>query len=417
MMLVVVSVAVVSAQSWYELYDQAREDIRNGRWEQAEQKLLKAKQAHPRSGPREFRYGSLRDHFFPDYFLAQIYLNRGDAQRALDHLNAARKAGLDEQDATFRQAKDIETQARNALTKVVAAVTTTVPQRGNPTPPAGTPGVTGTPAANTGTPAAGVTPPVGTPTGATASASTPTTTIPPTLGTPPGGTPPGRGGTPAVIATPPANTEATTIANARQQIGDLLKRARTQLDDRDYTGAEQNASTARDIANRQNFAAERVQAENLLTVIRGMRIARTVEDALSRRDPRAARSGLDALVREVPGYTSAPLRSRVEQLEREVTADLERGAMVQFLTGNYQQTLTMLTQAAAVTRLSPRGLFYRACTLAALTETTPSRAEDSRRLDEAQRTYKEAARSAREFQRDLQYISPKIRAKLGLATR
>ncbi len=80
--------------------------------------------------------------------------------------------------------------------------------------------------------------------------------------------------------------------------------------------------------------------------------------------------------------------------------------MVAFFAGNYEQTLTLLNESERSGALSPRGYFYRACSLAALALVASPR--DTAKLGEARRQYGLAAARGGELARDRRYISPEI---------
>jgi hypothetical protein len=349
---------VAAGQSrWYELYDEAIKHIQAEEWQQAEAKLLQARKEGPPSGRNVLRYGSLRSPYFPEYYLGVVFSATNRPKEALEQFQLARNAKIDVNNAEFRPIRVFESASRTAL-KTAA---------NNPKPG---------PATN------------------------------PTAAPPP------------VPAPTPAPKEAVAVPtpalpNYQQQFTDLMSTARTQLGQRNFDGAEQSATSARDLAIKQGLS-DRPRAEALLRDIDGGRRAVRVEGAITRRDVAASRKELDTLVAVHPEFNVEALRGRVDELERELRgADLQRTAMRAFYNGNYQLTASMLTNAEKTAGLTPRGHFYRACSLAALAAGTANPAQDSR-LREARRSFALAAAAQDQFRQDLRYISPKIRQLLGI---
>ena len=143
-----------------------------------------------------------------------------------------------------------------------------------------------------------------------------------------------------------------------------------------------------------------------------------IEDALTRRDAPGARQQLNSLAKEAPGAPGrAGLATRLLQLEGELQGEgLQRDAVRSFYAGNYRQTLDSLAQAEKlVSRLTARGHFYRACSLAAQAAMAPNdTTTEDPRIRQARQSYQLASRSAAEYKQDLQYISPKIRKLLNM---
>jgi hypothetical protein len=207
----------------------------------------------------------------------------------------------------------------------------------------------------------------------------------------------------------------TAAAAVGKQLEDALSGAQSQLAQRNFDAATQRATTARDLAIKQNLPAERTRAEALLREVAAARIAARVEDAVRRRDAAAARRELDAVTASFPEYNASTLRESVVVLERQVRGEqLQRAAMRAFFGGSYQQALAALAEAEKLNALTARGYFYRACSLAAQAAATAKPAED-RRVADAKRSYAAASRARSEFQQDLRYISPKIRRLLGIS--
>jgi tetratricopeptide (TPR) repeat protein len=356
-LLVLVGPGVTAAQepTWYELYDQAIKHIQQGEFDQAETKLQRAQKEGPAPGRGVLRYGSQRTAFFPDYYLGIVYVSTGRPQQALAAFERARNANLNTRDGEFRAITTFEAQAKTALARA---------DGGAKPPPVTVPG--------------------------------PAVTAPPP-------------------ATPPATSNPAPVPTAdyAKQFADTLTQARAQLAQRNFDAAEQTASSARDLAIKYTLTTERPRADELLKEISGGRLAARVEAALERRDAAAARQALNVLAAAEPTYRADALRTRVDALEREVrSSTLQRSAVRAFLTGNYEQAVTLLEEAAGVAALPPRALFYRACSLAALAAASPDPASDPR-LPAARRTYASAG-SDSQFREDLRYVSPKVKQLLGI---
>src|SRR5215210_3204796 len=72
------SAGVLHAQGrWYEAYDAALTAVKSGNWKAAEQSLRTAIERGPKTrGPQVLRYGTRREPFFPEYYLALALLNQ-----------------------------------------------------------------------------------------------------------------------------------------------------------------------------------------------------------------------------------------------------------------------------------------------------------------------------------------------------
>ncbi|MGQ0733549.1 MAG: hypothetical protein ACT4QD_07845 [Acidobacteriota bacterium] len=358
--------AVAQEARWFDLYDEAIKHIAQQEWQEAETKLLQARKDGPPSGRAVLRYGSLRPPFFPEYYLGIVYQATGRSQEALQQFQLARKANIDSRNAEFRTITIFEGMAKTSMANAAKL----------PKPPEKT------------APAAQNAAAVSAPTGAgTTSNSAPKEPPPP------------------VVVAP----------NFARQVADLLGTAQSQLAQRSFDAAERTATSARDLAAKQNLAGELARADQFMREIRGGRASARIEDSLSKREAPTARRELDALVADLPEYGVATLRTRVEGLERELRGvELQRSAMRAFFGGNYQQSLKLLSEAETLGALTARGHFYRACSLAAQAAATENPARD-RRLVEARRSYGTAARDSQQFSQDLRYISPKIRQLLGIS--
>ena len=341
---------VAQQPQWWELYDEALKHIQAQEWQEAEAKLLKARELGPPPGRAVLRYGSLRPPFFPAYYLGIVYQATGRSQEALQQFQLARKANIDLRSAEFRQLSIFEGMAKTAMARAPALKEV-----------------------------------------------------------PPAKDPPREPPRPAdaPVVPPPA-------PDYGPQFAQLLAAGRSQLQQRNFDEATRSVTAARDLAIKQSLVNERPQADALLREIDGARYAARVESAISRRDIEAARQELLVLSVAAPAYPAEALKKRIDELAGELQTDvLHRNAMRSFFSGNYPQVLSVLAELEKNAELSGRGHFYRACALAALAAATSNPAQD-RRLAEARRSYAIAAPSKEQFSRDLQYISPKIKELLGI---
>jgi hypothetical protein len=355
---VVLAATIPAAQQpqWYELYDEAIQHIKTAEWAQAETKLLKARELGPPSGRSVLRYGSLRPPFFPEFYLGIVYQATGRPAEASTQFALARKSKINVRDDEFNQIGLYEGMAKTALLNKPSAPLP--PPKPDPKPD----------------------PPVNTDTG----------------------------------SKPATENKGPSAADA-SQFAELLATASTQLSQRNFDAAQQSARSAADLAIRVGLTADRPRAEALLRDIDGARYADRVQKALDQRDAGAARSALTVLTVAAPTYPADALRGRVDQLERSLrTTDLYRNAMRAFFGGNYSQALSSLSEVEKLATLTPRGQFYRACSLAALAAASPNPSQDPRLVD-ARRLYAAASAAAGDgLREDLRYVSPKIRQLLGV---
>jgi serine/threonine protein kinase len=90
----------------------------------------------------------------------------------------------------------------------------------------------------------------------------------------------------------------------------------------------------------------------------------------------------------------------------EARARGEYTGMVEFFAGNYQRSLSAIAEAEKAAALSPRGHFYRACSLASLA--TRGKTVSQTQLREARRSFSVANEYADQFTNDLRLISPRL---------
>jgi hypothetical protein len=356
---VLISATLVAQARWFELYDGAIKDIQAANYRVAEEKLQQARKLNPRSGRNVLRYGSWRDDYFPEYYLGYIMLVTDRPDEAVKYFLAARQAQINISDAEFRQMPDFEARARK-----------TVADR--------------------------ATPPIATP--------------PPK--------PLAKEESPIGAPLPPTESRPVDARDLRADVGALLDTSRGHVSRNDLDAAERAANDALALATKENLSDLRPAAQALLSDIASRRrLAASVQTALKDRNADQARRTLDALTAAHPDYPAVSLRTAVSDLERAVRLEgLYRRVLTSFFAGRHQDALQTLNNIERETPLNSRGHFYRAASLAALAATSP-KAEEDPRLQQALSSYKRAAAGRSEFQRDLRYISPKVRDLLGIPNR
>lgn len=109
--LCIAAAAAAQQQQWFELYDAAVVHVRQGEWQEAEAKLRQAQKLGPAPGRNVRRYGMMRGNYFPDFYLAVVFLNTGRPTDALRHFALARAQKISAQDREFQTIGDMEKQA------------------------------------------------------------------------------------------------------------------------------------------------------------------------------------------------------------------------------------------------------------------------------------------------------------------
>jgi hypothetical protein len=186
----------------------------------------------------------------------------------------------------------------------------------------------------------------------------------------------------------------------KQQFKVLFDQSLRALGEARYDDAEAAAKQAR--ALKVDDAA----IDGLLEKVNTARASARLQQELARGP------GLAELRRLLTEYESTgasldEVRRRIAAAEGvEIRTAAERAAMLAFFEGNYQRSVSTLADAEKKTALSPRGHFYRACSLASLA--TRGKVTNQAQLREARRQYAIAAQNAAEFDRDLKFISPRL---------
>jgi tetratricopeptide (TPR) repeat protein len=116
--LLLVASLPLSAQQkvdWQDLYRQAITHVQRREWKPAEDKLLAAQKAQPKSGRGVIRRFMDRDDYFPEFYLGVVYLNTNRVGAALVQFQLARKNDVNTRSGDFRQLNDLESRARSIL--------------------------------------------------------------------------------------------------------------------------------------------------------------------------------------------------------------------------------------------------------------------------------------------------------------
>jgi tetratricopeptide (TPR) repeat protein len=100
---------------WQDLYRQAITHVQRREWKPAEDKLLAAIKAGPKSGRDIIRRFMDRDDYYPEFYLGVVYLNTGRVGAALVQFQLARKNNVNTRSGDFRQLADLEKRARSIL--------------------------------------------------------------------------------------------------------------------------------------------------------------------------------------------------------------------------------------------------------------------------------------------------------------
>jgi len=101
---------------WYQLYTEGLNAFQKQQWDLAEKNFKAALAANPKQGRRVLFYGTLRDDYLPEYYLAQIYLRTGRDAQAAPLLDRLGKDGLMKQgDREFTEFSRLSAQAARAV--------------------------------------------------------------------------------------------------------------------------------------------------------------------------------------------------------------------------------------------------------------------------------------------------------------
>jgi hypothetical protein len=357
-------------QTFYAAYEDALDALKQRDWAKAEQLLKLALQRNPRQGRRVLFYGTRREDYLPEFYLAIVYLNQQRAQEALDLFAKVEKAGLVA--AGSREHPELQRltiDARAIVDKQRLAKTVPPP---TVTPPAPPPAVGAAPAPTTG---GGVT-------GALA----------------------GRGG----------DDTAATLARAEAERRDRLAALVSQAAN-DITAGRLEAARSR-VAEARAAGVDTSRADELEHRIDVAVAEGRVQSALTSRDWAAAQR----LTRELRVLDSRNARLRdfdaaVAKGLADASTAVLRTALRAFFGGDYQTSIRLLEPLTAESRSSPRAVLYLAFSNAALGLLEGSR--DSPRLRLGRQLYARARESAQDFSADRRFVSPQILKALEAQSR
>ena len=471
-------VALTAQSQWYALYDEAVKHIQAGEFQQAEAKLLQAKKDGPSSGRNVLRYGSLRQPYFPDYYLGVVYVSTNRPQEALDAFAAARQANIDAKNNDFKLIGTFEGQARTLLANAKNTPPANTVKPTGPTVPAGPDpaiAIAARAAAQkefdsllatsrqqldrknfdgaelSANNARALSDKQGLGIGqradtllkeisgnraiaaveeavnrkdvaAARQAWAVLNAMAPAMADPALRARVDRlekeSAPPIPVApantNPPANA-AVNAAAAAAQFDSYFNTARTQLGQRNFEAAAQSATNASRYAIKQGLGQSFEQrAEKLLSEIDGGRRAGLVQAAIGRKDAGGARRELNTLRAVNPAYD-------VTALDRDVS-DLEKLIRVTFLERDALKAFYLgkyqesLQSLTEIDRLDMRNARSMFYRACSLASLAAATADPSKdpRLTDAKKSLAEALKQQDRFKDDLRYISPKVKQLLGI---
>ena len=166
-----------------------------------------------------------------------------------------------------------------------------------------------------------------------------------------------------------------------------------------YTFESENGGVTRPLTFQVTVATGAPQA--VTRSMPGFDATRAVDSLMARFTPAAtAPKGSGGALHPVGTVPNA----NVEQIEARARG--EHTGMIEFFAGNYQKSIAAIAEAEKVAPLSPRGHFYRACSLASLA--TRGKTVGQPLLREARRSYSIAADQSDQFKDDVRFISPRL---------
>lgn len=102
----------VQRMRWYDAYDLGMKAVLAMQWQNAEAYLQQAKTAGPPQGRRVFYYGDTYRPFYPDYYLAIVYLNtRRQALAETAFADVQRRNLIDPKERQFNELQQLSRQA------------------------------------------------------------------------------------------------------------------------------------------------------------------------------------------------------------------------------------------------------------------------------------------------------------------
>ena len=345
---------VLAAQElWYASYQQGVDAFQRNEYDLARKKFVQAvtnKQAPKTSGRRVVYHGLLRDEFIPEYYLALIATREKRWDEALRFGNAA--ADYMRGDRDFDKLTAAMATASSARTLLPPATTTATP----------------------------------------ATITTNTPEVP--------------------VSVPPPTTTAAPVVDTKvvlqRQADSFLSQANRALASGAYANARGLAGQARalgidipaaDAMLKRIVAAERT-ARNAQAQLR-------LTELLGQRNWTAAGELLDSFARDGgdPAVVTSTRAAIARGLEQDAARGLERAAVTAFYKGNYQAALGTFARMPP-SQITPRVLFYQACTNAALALVEgPAGAS---RLVRARALYVQSDPRRNSFERHRRFVSPQI---------
>ena len=344
--------AVLAGQElWYASYQQGVDAFKKSEYALAKRKLVEAitnRQAPRTRGRRVLYYGLLRDEFIPEYYLAIIASHDKQWNEAIRYADAA--------EIYMRGDKDYPnlTAAKLVAVNALGSATTTVP-----------------------------------------SSTVATTTIKPD---PPSTT--------SVV--PPPTTTVVGPSAIQRQSDALLAQASRAMANGAFADARGLAGQARALG--VDIAAADAMLRRIVAAERTARNSETqgqITATLGQRNWSAAADLVDRLAREGgdPAFVTAARGAISRGLEQDAARGLERAAVTAFYKGNYQAALGTFARMPR-SQITPRVLFYQACTNAALALVEgPAGAP---RLTRARALYAQSDPQRNSFARHRRFVSPQI---------
>jgi hypothetical protein len=351
-LLILLLTCVLAAQElWYASYQQGVDAFKRNEYALAKRKFVEAinnKQAPKTRGRRVLYYGLLRDEFMPEYYLAIIAAHDKQWDEAVRYADAA--------EAYMRGDKDLD--------KLTAARATATNAR-NSLPPATTTALVTT---NT------IKPPVPT------STIGPTTTVPPVV---------------------------DTRAAAQRQSDSLIGQGNRALANGSYANAREFARQARTLGVDTAAADELLKRVATAEQAAHDNTRAQITSLLGQRNWAAAGDLLDRFARDGgdQAFVTSSRTAIARGLDQDAARGLEHAAVTAFYKGNYQAALGTFARMSP-SQITPRVLFYQACTNAALALVEgPAGAS---RLTRARALYARSDPKRNSFERHRRFVSPQI---------
>ena len=348
-----VAAAVYAQQTWYAAYDDALEAIKRQEWAKAEPLLKAALQRNPRQGRRVLFYGTRREDYLPEYYLAVVYANQQRTDEALDLLTKVERMGLVTPGTReYPEFQRLVTASRAIVEKRLAK---TDERRDSP-PADGKPVVTG----------------------------------PPAGGDPSGGR---RGEDPAAAL-------ARATAERRERFNGLLTQATDEMTAGRFESAKSRTAEARTLGI-DMARVDDVERRIDIAVLEGR-----TQTALAGGDVKEAQRlvgelrTLDARNGRLAGFETAITKAITDG----ATAVM-RTALRAFFSGEYQTTIRLLEPMDAGPQ-SPRALLYLACSHAALALLEGPKG--TARLQRGRELYARVRQATAKFAVDRRLLSPQI---------